>query len=43
MMDYYNLDENNNPVRCTLREWADMYQTEDGKDRRRVAEDFIDG
>jgi len=43
MMDYYNLDENNNPIPCTLREWGDLYETEEGNDRRRVAEDWIDG
>ncbi len=43
MMDYYNLDENNNPVPCTLREWDDMYQTETGNDRRRVARDTVNG
>ena len=42
-MDYYNLDENNNAVPCTLIEWGVMYQTEEGNDRRRVAEDWIDG
>lgn len=40
-MDYYNLDENNNPVPCTLKEWADLYELKDGNERRRVNFDKI--
>ncbi len=42
-MEYYTLDGNNNPVLCTLREWGDLYQSETGQDRRRVALDKVDG
>ncbi len=42
MMDYYNLDENNNCVQCTLQEWADLYEIETGQDRRRVGFDKVD-
>lgn len=43
MMMYYNLDENKNPVECTLHEWGELYNTETGQDERRVAFDEIDG
>ncbi len=42
MLEYYTLDESNNPVPCTLREWGDLYETETGQDRRRVASDTVD-
>lgn len=41
MNDYYKLDEENNPIPCSLREWGEMYQ-EGGRDRRVVAFDAID-
>ena len=37
---YYNLDENKNPVSCTLREWGEIYMGS-GNDERRIAEDYI--
>lgn len=40
---YYLLDENKNPYKCTLREWGEWFQDSRGDDRRRVAEDEIDG
>ena len=43
MLEHYKLDDDNNPVLCSLREWADMYQTDEGNERRRVAFDVVDG
>lgn len=40
---YYMLDENKNPYKCTLREWGEWFQNSRGDDRRRVAENEIDG
>lgn len=41
-MFYFNLDENNNPVECDIKDWRDLYETESGQDRRRVAFDKVD-
>lgn len=40
-LEHYKLDENNNPVLCTLREWGDLYSTKEGNDKRRVASDDV--
>lgn len=40
---YYLLDENKKTYQCTLREWGDWFQDSRKDDRRRVAEDEIDG
>lgn len=38
-MFYFNLDENNNPVKCDIKDWSKLYETKDGEERRRVALD----
>ena len=40
---YYLLDDNKKPYKFTLREWGEWFQDSRGDDRRRVAEDEIDG
>lgn len=38
---YYILDDDNNAMPCDLHEWTQMYQTEEGQNRRHVAFDDI--
>jgi hypothetical protein len=40
---YYLLDENKHPYKCTLGEWGEWFQNSRGDDKRRVAEDEING
>lgn len=40
-MGYYRLDENHNPVSCTLQEWGALYETM--QDKRRVARYEVEG
>jgi len=42
-MFYFNLDENNNPIACELKDWSDLYETKDGQERRRVGWDEVNG
>lgn len=37
----YKLDENNNPIHCSLREWGELYRTKEGGDIRCVAFDVV--
>jgi len=39
---YYTLDKDNNAVKCSLQEWADLYENTDGRDRRLVGHDHYD-
>lgn len=40
-MFYFNLDENNNVIECEQKDWADLYETKEGQERRRVAFDEV--
>lgn len=42
-MFYFNLDKDNNVVPCDLEDLCDLYETDTGIDRRRVARDEING
>ena len=42
-MLYFNLDENNNVIECDQKDWCDLYETKDGKEKRRVGFDEING
>jgi len=41
MSEHYTLDENNNPIPCTLREWGDLYQNLCGNNKRRVGDSYV--
>src|SRR2546430_1150552 len=43
MIDYYTLDASNTPIPCTLQEWSDLYETPEGRAKRRVAQDTVNG
>jgi len=42
-MLYFSLDENNNVIEGDQKDFINLYETKDGKDRRRVGWDEVDG
>ncbi len=43
MSEYFKLDENNNPVPCTLTEWGELYETKEGNKKRPAVFDEVEG
>ncbi len=42
-MLYFSLDENNNVVECDQKDWMDLYETEEGQERRRIGWNEVNG
>jgi len=42
MFEHYKLDDENNPIPCSIREWGEMYRGEESNKRRKVANDLMD-
>lgn len=39
----YTLDENNNPTPCSLMEWGELFETEEGRKKKQIDFTEIDG
>lgn len=37
MIEHFTLDEKNNVIPCSLKEWGDLYETDEGQLKRTVA------